>query len=292
MQEVLQWGADIVVWFQQLSPTLDKPFILISATGTELFMLLVLPLISWSISSKVGIRLLLLVLINTYINTIAKLLLNQPRPFDFDPRVQTIEHAKGGGLPSGHTQNAVVFWSYLATSFKRKWLWGLAITMMIFVPLSRVYLGAHFPTDLLGALVLGLLTLFLFIRLEQIIIHWLKSKTVIIQLSLAVIVPIVMLTLSPVTDPAIIGICGVLMGGFIGLVIEQRWIKYQPPEDNLKKIYCYLIGILGLFSFYVGLKLAFTNLEPAPIFRFIRYSVVGFHLTFIAPWIFTKLQIK
>jgi len=53
----------------------------------------------------------------------------------------------------------------------------------------------------------------------------------------------------------------------------------------------YFIGIIILFAFYIGLKLAFISLEPQPIFRFIRYSIIGFHITFLAPWVLFKLKL-
>jgi len=65
----------------------------------------------------------------------------------------------GGGLPSGHTQGAVVVWGYLVSQFRRRTLWILAGFLMIGIPLSRLYLGVHFPTDLLGGYILGALCL-------------------------------------------------------------------------------------------------------------------------------------
>lgn len=110
MQDILDWGIEVVLWLQQLSPSFDYAFIFLSATGSELFFLLLLPLIAWCISPRVGVRLMVLVLLSTYVNAIAKIFLGQPRPFDYDSRVLKIEHAGGGGFPSGEKQREVVFW--------------------------------------------------------------------------------------------------------------------------------------------------------------------------------------
>lgn len=53
-----------------------------------------------------------------YLNSAAKVLANQPRPFAYDHRVKAIVPAGGGGLPSGHTQSTVVLWG----SFGAPWL--------------------------------------------------------------------------------------------------------------------------------------------------------------------------
>jgi len=92
-------------------------------------------------------------------------IVDQPRPFQYDSRVKALVHAGGGGLPSGHTQSAVAVWGYLASQVRSRKLWILAGFLMIGIPVSRLYLGVHFPTDLLGGYILGALLLILFLKL-------------------------------------------------------------------------------------------------------------------------------
>jgi len=291
MKDILDWGTDLVLWFQQYSPALDLTFIVFSFTGSELFFLLFLPMISWCISPRVGVRLLILVLLNTYVNAVAKLLFAQPRPFDYDPRVLKIEHAAGGGLPSGHTQTAIIFWGYLSHFYKKKWLWGIAVTMVIFVPLSRIYLGVHFPTDLLGGYIIGLIMLMLFIKFEQPFIDWIGNVGLIWLLLLAVSFPLTLLVIAPEIEQVIISIVAVLTGSLVGVVLANEYLELHVPKQIWKRIVCYLVGIIILFAIYVGLKKVFAGLEPAPVYRYVRYTLVGFHFTFFAPWLFTKLKI-
>lgn len=291
MQEILDWGIDVVLWFQQYSPTFDLTFIVFSFTGSELFFLLLLPMISWCISPRVGVRLLILVLLNTYVNAIAKLIFAQPRPFEYDPRVLKIEHAIGGGLPSGHTQTAVIFWGYLSSFYKNKWLWGITLVMLISVPLSRIYLGVHFPTDLLGGYILGLIMLMLFLKFEQPFIDWISRKTFVWQLLLAFLFPVALAIIAPEMDQIMISIVGVLTGTLVGIVLANKYLDFQVTSSIWKKIACYIIGIVILFAIYVGLKKLFIDLQPAANFRYIRYTLVGLHFTFFAPWVFTKLKL-
>lgn len=291
MESILEWGIGVILWLQQFSPALDLPFKILTFTGDELFYLLLLPVIIWCISLRTGVRLMALLLLNTYVNSFSKLLFDQPRPFHIDETIKKIVHATGGGFPSGHTQITVVFWSYLAASFKHKWLWILAALMMIFVPLSRVYLGVHFPTDLLGGYVLGIIILLLFMKFEQPVIDWLQSKTMKLKLLLSSVIPLFLLLILPSADATATAVCGVLMGGWTGLVLEQKLTGFQVATSLTKKLICYLVGTVILVVLYYGLRKAFQGLEPQPVFAFIRYTIIGFHFTFLAPWIFVKLKL-
>ena len=51
-------------------------------------------------------------LLSGLVNQVAKHLAAQPRPFQYDSRVKEIVGAEGFGLPSGHTQSAVVVWGF------------------------------------------------------------------------------------------------------------------------------------------------------------------------------------
>jgi len=68
------------------------------------------------------------------------------------------------GFPSGHTMGSTLFYGLLALFLAqsiRSWRWRvltgiLASVWVALIGLSRIYLGAHYLTDVLGAIAVGL----------------------------------------------------------------------------------------------------------------------------------------
>ncbi len=292
MESILQWGINVVLWLQQASPALDIPFKLFTYMGDEIFYLIFFPFIIWCVDFRFGIRLTILFLINFYVNGLAKLLADQPRPFQLDSRVQSLVKESTGGFPSGHTQNTFVVWAYLAIFFKQKWLWAIAVIIMIMVPISRLYVGVHFPTDLLGGYIIGIIVLFLYLKLESPVIKWLSQKNIWIQLLLSVLAPLLLLIIAPAKTLIISTICGMMIGCSVGLTIANNRVDFQIAHAWWKRVVCYLLGITILAGLYIGLKRSFIGLEPEPLFRVIRYGIIGFYFICVAPWMFIKLKLS
>lgn len=286
MDSSLDWGLQVVLWFQQFSPWLDWPFTLFSLMGEESFFLLLLPALYWCVDRRIGARVTLLFLLSTYLNFIAKTLVDQPRPFEYDPRVRQLGQAPGGGLPSGHAQNAVVVWGYLATQFRRAWLWWAAGLLIIFISLSRIYLGLHFPTDLLGGHLLGAALLLLYLRLEPSVESWLKGQGLVWQLGLPLFVPIGLAFLFPTEEGATT--TAVMLGMSLGLALERRWLGFESGGVGWQRVLRFLLGAGVMVGLWLGLRLAFTGLEPAFLFRFSRYALMGLWGAFGAPWVFVR----
>jgi len=289
MEGILDWGVNLILWFQQLSPTLDVPFRFFTFLGEEEFFLLLLPLIYWCLDRRTGARLTVVFLLSAYSNAVAKFLAHQPRPFEYDPRVRALVEAEGWGLPSGHTQNTVVVWGDLAAQVRRTWLWALAALLMLMVPLSRVYLGVHFPTDLLGGYLLGATLLLLYLWVEPRGEAWLEEKGFAWQLGLALTVPLLLVLLLPTQDGVTAG--ATLAGMGAGFVLERRWIGFESGGAWWKRTIRYLLGVVVLFGLWMGLRMAFSGLEPVLLFRFVRYGIVGLWGSLGAPWAFTKLRL-
>ncbi|MDR2537780.1 MAG: phosphatase PAP2 family protein [Treponema sp.] len=167
------WGIDLIKVIQTIkSPALTALMKAITSLGAEMFYLLILLWLFWCIDEKKGIRCLFLLLLSAALNAFMKDLLKQPRPFNFEPALG-LAFESSYGIPSGHAQLSLTFWGFLASwltagaNARRRWLvWACAIGIILLIAFTRLYLGVHFPTDILAGWLLGVLVLILYRVLE------------------------------------------------------------------------------------------------------------------------------
>lgn len=287
MDGILEWGLGVIRTLQRLSPALDLPFTLFTVLGDEVFFLLFLPIVYWCLDRRLGSRLTVLVLLSAYLNVVIKALAGQPRPADLAPGIALLNEATYGGFPSGHTQNSVVLWGYLGTQVRRRWLWIVVGLMLALIPLSRIYLGVHFPTDVLGGYVIGAIVLALALVLLPRTTPWLHSLAVSWQLVLALVGPLLLALLFATQEGITAG--ATLMGMATGFVLEPKWVGFGPSRSWRKRVLGYLTGIAVLGALWLGLRVAFAAMDsPAPL-RFLRYAVVGLWGSLGAPWLLTRI---
>ena len=259
--------------FDALAKTLDF-------MGGDLFFLFVLPLVYWSINRQLGIRLLLAIIFGGLVNVLLKEVFATPRPYQVSDDVRLIVDALGYGFPSGHVMAAVVVWGYLATVYKRAWL---SISVVIYVLLmgwARMYAGAHYPQDVFGGVIFGIIALMIFMRLiEPFPKLWsrlaIQPKTAMIVLALIAGAVFVM------QDNYGAALLGLLAGvGIGGLVIELLDFNFGVSSDFRRRTLCFVTGIVLLVTLFFGLRIIFSALVDdgstlEAVLRVIRYFIIS-----------------
>ncbi|MCX8012778.1 MAG: phosphatase PAP2 family protein [Rectinema sp.] len=275
---------------QALGTGLRVPMMLITYLGSEAFIIAIVPILFWCINRKKGAELGLLVLGSTFINLWLKALFAAPRPFHLDPSLGMAFEATPG-MPSGHSQLSLIFWISIAGFLPS----AIRIPAVILIPLlvgfSRVYLGVHFPSDVLGGYVAGGIILLLYQLFSGPLEKTIKTWDFRMRIVLVAAVAFVMNLLLP-DDTSI---SGAFLGSAVGFILCAKDFPFSEDDPRRAKVLRYLLGLAGTAAIYFLLKAADTALQGATggsqarLARFVRYALLGGWVSLGAPFMFLKL---
>lgn len=289
MDPIFQWGLNFIIMIQKIdTPLLDSFFRAITLLGDELFYLLLFPFLLWCVDFYLGIRVGIIFLLSVYVNTGVKEIFQQPRPFDILPEIQKV-HASGYGFPSGHAQSSLVVWGSIAYWKKQTWIRNLSVLLILLIGFSRIYLGVHFPTDILGGwlfggLILGL-SYFIFLKIKLDFIQ----GNMIFKIIGITLFPVILLQIQ--SSPDIISSVAALTGVGYGLLFFSSSIEGIRPGNWLQRLISFLVGVIGIGILYLGLKLILPSEGQSfyQLSRFFRYLLLGIWISFGAPWLFIRM---
>lgn len=150
----------ILNWIQTLrTPLMDQVMCFITGLGNGGILWIILAIILMLIpkTRKTGIIVLAALLLDVILcNGLLKNLIARIRPCDVNTAVQLlIPRPSDFSFPSGHTAASFAAVSALHFSGEKK-LWKAALIPAVLIAFSRLYLYVHYPTDILGGILLGI----------------------------------------------------------------------------------------------------------------------------------------
>ena len=294
------WEMRLMEWLQASIGSSGFIFWLLSnlsAFGEQLLLVVIMGFLYWGLNKEFGKYVGLNVLIVNVWNPLIKNLVLRMRPYFvpgynvkllrlIDPQADAMDvAAQGYSFPSGHSANAVTVYGSLAVhEKKRKLLWVLAILLPLLVGFSRVYVGAHYPTDVICGWLLGALIVAL--------IPWLRRKIRNRWAFYAILLLISLPGFFYCTSNDYFSSFGMLVGFVLAEPFEERYVRFE----NTSNIFRCILRTLGGGALYFGLnevlKLPFPkellnagNLTSQAI-RSARYAVVIFVVIGVYPMLF------
>lgn len=139
-------------WLQQLfGLEYPLPLEILSLLGDTWGILLALAVAFWLFGRREGHAVAAATAAAAVFWAGAASLVDGPRPSG--PDIVVLDHLEAGGFPSGHVFQATAVWGVLV-ALTRLPLW-LPILVGSLVGLGRLYMGAHYPGDVLASLLIG-----------------------------------------------------------------------------------------------------------------------------------------
>ncbi len=324
MQIFIDSGIAFIIALQSaMGDWLIVPMRFFSYLGNEEFFLLILPLIYWSVDSALGLRVGFILVTSNLFNYVSKLIFAGPRPYWLSSHVRAFWLTETSfGVPSGHSQLAVSVWGMFAAYARRTWIWIVSILIIFLIGFSRIFLGVHFPHDVIFGWLLGVVILWAFMRIWDPVAAWVGQKTLTQQVIIAFVVSLLFIALgfgtwtlrsgyqvpenwlsnarlagTELPHPVDASGTFTSAGTFFGLAVGAAWIVsiggYQASGPIGKRAIRYVIGLVGILILYMGLGAVFPRGDGFIFYllRYIRYVLVGWWVTGGAPWIFIKFKL-
>ena len=197
--------------------------------------------------------------------------------------------ATGPSFPSGHSQNVGSLFTSLTLYIRKKWMLIISIIVMILIPLSRLYLGVHFPSDVIVGLAAGvvistaLFYLLKFFHKKNISINYLYGATAIIFL------PFLFIFYNVPKAADFFKTYGLFVGFFVGIMIEKKYVNFSTDVSLLKKGIRLILALCMLLMIKDNLKVIFNIISVENnLLAMLRYLLTIFSVIGFLPFLFTR----
>lgn len=279
----MNYQVEVIKFIQSFSNSfLDVFFEFLTLFGEETILVLLAAFIFLSVDKNKGYKLIFTIASGTCFNALIKNIVKFERPIGIEGIVSNrVETATGYSFPSGHTQATSTFWTSLSIIVKNKNLYVFSAILITLVAVSRLYLGVHWPTDVIFGALFGVLWA---IIIGKVFDYIQKNKNYKLLIGSSLVFVILTILLG---DNDFYKSAGLLLGLSLGYVIEDKYVNLSIDMTKRNKSITYVVLIVGLLIIKSGLKLIFPQ---TLIFSMIRYFLVGFWAFGITPVIAIKLK--
>jgi membrane-associated phospholipid phosphatase len=277
--------SDLIKWIQSFhSDWLDQFFILVTMLGEEYFYIAILGLIYWNINKQTARFLVLILALSATFNGAIKEIVGYSRPIG-EEGIRSIytDTAEGTSFPSGHTQNATAFFGSAGLVAKSPLLWIVFLTLIFLVAISRLYLGVHWPLDVVAGIGFGVLSIaagkFIYDKCEREGEFW----------PYFVILVLAVVSVFFLDSSAYIKAVALLIGYLVGYFFEENFLQFDVRAPLLTQIIKYTIGLAITGAIFLGLKMV---LPTGVYWDGLRYFLTIFFVMFGAPAVFMVMKLS
>jgi len=322
-----QWGIEVIRAVQNFSsPFLNEVMKIFTEASTYGFVVFIIGLYLWCIDYKKGLHLAYAAAFTSGLNGGIKRIFKIPRPFAHAPEIM-LKSIGGFSTPSGHSSisafiyPAVLFYKPFRENLSKdsqsakpqkstvsvKIKIAAAIVLPFLVGFSRVYLGVHYPTDVLLGWGLGafiFLSMMFFLPAIEAKLSTLNrteedpqnikfKKTASIRFTLAAFFSFILILISREK----VNEAGLILGLAFGNIRILENSKYSFDAFSgtwVQKLLRFIIGsalsCIPIMIFYL-LKID-SSYAQYRLYRFLEFFMVGLIASGLAPIIFCRLKIS
>jgi len=285
----LPWEESFIIWLQQfggdtfwrgLLVALNKFF---TYLGDDYLCIGILGFVYWGLDKRRGERIGAVFMSTNVSTTMLKNLFYRIRPWASSDSIVLLQKVGGYSFPSGHCTKCVIYPAAAYEYRGKKLLMAAAIIIPLLCGLSRCYLGAHWPTDVIVGLLTGIVSLAL--------IEWMLVRTGNKFTLYSCMILFHGIGLFYCTTNGYYESYGMLIGFTLGILYEEKFTNFE----NTRNIWLALLRTVIGGALYISLNALLARLlggifaEKTTgylLLRTLRSCIVTFILIGVYPYCF------
>ena len=293
----MEWEAGFLHALQSArNPFSDVFWSCVTLLGEEIFVIAVIMFVYWCIDKRKGFKMMNIYFLSAAVVAGLKTLFGRVRPFDAYPDkvISVTDKSTDPCFPSGHSASISALASLGVREFPkaRKITLPIGIAVTLLVMFSRMYLGQHYPTDVIAGAASAVIVVALFGWLYG----FLGNREEYLSFVIAPLAAIASVFIGIFADPdfkdTALTLTGVMISVYACYFAEKRFIRWNEKASIGQNVVKYLIGSAGAMLLYLPFEFsAFENMSVW-VTAFVRFFFIGVWLVLGAPIVFKSLGLQ